>query len=108
MPATTAPAKIEAVHALGGHCELTGPDTCPQARARALAARGACFLDQLGLAERATDWRGHHNIAASTIGQPRQEHFPSPAWTRSGSGTGRPSATRRRYPYGSAARRGNE
>src|SRR5690606_36203555 len=65
MPATTAPAKIEAVHALGGHCELTGAGTCPQARAKEIAARGACFLDQFGLAERATDWRGNNNIAES-------------------------------------------
>src|SRR3546814_12712683 len=53
MPAATAPAKIEAVHALGGHCELTGPQTCPQARAPELAAPRACLLAQFALAARA-------------------------------------------------------
>jgi len=97
MPATTAPAKIEAVHALGGHCDLTGPDTCPQARAREIAAQGACFLDQFGLAERATDWRGNNNIAESIIGQLREERFPEPAWIVCGAGTGGTSATIGRY-----------
>ena len=97
MPASTAPAKIEAVHALGGHCELTGPDTCPQARAREIAAQGACFLDQFGLAERATDWRGNNNIAESIIGQLREERFPEPAWIVCGAGTGGTSATIGRY-----------
>ncbi|HVI57434.1 MAG TPA: PLP-dependent cysteine synthase family protein [Luteimonas sp.] len=97
MPATTAPAKIEAVHALGGRCELTGPSACPKARAREIAARGACFLDQFGLAERATDWRGNNNIAESILGQMRQERFPEPAWIVCGAGTGGTSATIGRY-----------
>jgi cysteine synthase A len=97
MPAATAPAKIEAVHALGGHCELVGPGTCSQARAREIAARGACFLDQFGLAERATDWRGNNNIAESIIGQMEQERFPEPAWIACGAGTGGTSATIGRY-----------
>ena len=93
MPATTAPAKIEAVQALGGHCDLTGPDTCPQARAKEIAARGACFLDQFGLAERATDWRGNNNIAESILEQLEQEQHPEPAWIVCGAGTGGTSAT---------------
>src|SRR5690606_10931606 len=97
MRATTAPAKIEAVQALGGRCDLTGPDTCPQARATEIAARGACFLDQFGLAERATDWRGNNNIAESIIGQLREERFPEPAWIVCGAGTGGTSATIGRY-----------
>ncbi len=97
MPASTAPAKIEAVRALGGHCELTAPETCPQARARGIAADGACFLDQFGLAERATDWRGNNNIAESILDQMRQEPFPQPAWIVCGAGTGGTSATIGRY-----------
>jgi cysteine synthase A len=97
MPATTAPAKIEAVRALGGHCELTAPDACPQARAREIAAGGACFLDQFGLAERATDWRGNNNIAESIIGQLAGEPHPEPAWVVCGAGTGGTSATIGRY-----------
>ena len=97
MPASTAPAKIEAVRALGGHCDLTGADTCPQARAKELAADGACFLDQFGLAERATDWRGNNNIAESIMGQLQRERFPEPAWIVCGAGTGGTSATIGRY-----------
>jgi cysteine synthase A len=97
MPACTAPPKIEAVRALGGHCELTDADTCPQQRAREIAAAGACFLDQFGLAERATDWRGNNNIAESILGQLAQEPHPEPAWVVCGAGTGGTSATIGRY-----------
>jgi cysteine synthase A len=97
MPDCTAPAKIEAVRALGGRCELvaTGVDT--QAHARAIAAGGACFLDQFGLAERATDWRGNNNIAESIVDQLAHEPHPRPAWIVCGAGTGGTSATLGRY-----------
>ena len=97
MPECTAPGKIEAVRALGGHCELTGDGECTQARARDIAAGGACFLDQFGLAERATDWRGNNNIAESILGQLAQEPHPEPAWIVCGAGTGGTSATIGRY-----------
>ena len=97
MPACTAPAKIDAVRALGGHCELTADGTCTQARARDIAAGGACFLDQFGLAERATDWRGNNNIAESILGQMAGEPHPQPAWIVCGVGTGGTSATIGRY-----------
>ena len=97
MPACTAPGKIEAVRALGGRCELTSDGECTQARAREIAAGGACFLDQFGLAERATDWRGNNNIAESIIGQLAREPHPDPAWIVCGVGTGGTSATIGRY-----------
>ena len=97
MPASTAPAKIEAVRALGGHCELTEDGECTQARARDIAVDGACFLDQFGLAERATDWRGNNNIAESILDQLRAEPHPRPAWIVCGAGTGGTSATIGRY-----------
>ena len=97
MPDTTAPGKIEAVRALGGHIDLTAPGQCTQARARDIAADGACFLDQFGLAERATDWRGNNNIAESILGQLAREPHPEPAWVACGVGTGGTSATLGRY-----------
>ena len=97
MPEGTAPGKIEAVLALGGHIDLTPPGQCTQARAREIAAEGACFLDQFGLAERATDWRGNNNIAESILGQLEQEPHPEPAWVVCGVGTGGTSATIGRY-----------
>jgi cysteine synthase A len=97
MPACTAPGKIEAVRSLGGHCELTADGECTQSRARAIAGGGACFLDQFGLAERATDWRGNNNIAESILDQMAREPCPHPAWIVCGVGTGGTSATIGRY-----------
>lgn len=59
--------------------------------------RGACHLDQFGLAERATDWRGNNNIAESIIGQLAREAFSEPTWIVCGAGTGGTSATIGRY-----------
>ena len=97
MPECTVTAKIEAVRALGGHCELTGAGECTQRRAREIAAEDGCFLDQFGLAERATDWRGNNNIAESIIHQLAGEPHPRPAWIVCGAGTGGTSATIGRY-----------
>ena len=97
MPDCTSPGKIAAIRALGGHCDLTPPGKCTQERAREIAADGACFLDQFGLAERATDWRGNNNIAESIIGQLAREPHPAPAWIVCGVGTGGTSATIGRY-----------
>lgn len=97
MPASTAPAKIEAVRALGGECELTAPGVCTKSRAREITRDGACFLDQFGLAERATDWRGNNNIAESIVAQLAHEPHPQPAWIVCGAGTGGTSATIGRF-----------
>jgi cysteine synthase A len=66
------------------------------------ACRGArrtrrLHLDQFGLAERATDWRGNNNIAESIIGQLAHEPSPVPTWIVCGAGTGGTSATLGRY-----------
>lgn len=97
MPANTAPAKIAAVRALGGECDLVADPSAVQARAAWHAARGACHLDQFGLAERATDWRGNNNIAESILQQMALEPDPEPAWIVCGAGTGGTSATIGRY-----------
>ncbi len=97
MPACTAPRKIADVQALGGHCDLVDDPADVHARAMLHAARGACHLDQFGLAERATDWRGNNNIAESILDQLAQEPAPEPAWIVCGAGTGGTSATIGRY-----------
>ncbi|HET7557472.1 MAG TPA: PLP-dependent cysteine synthase family protein [Rhodanobacteraceae bacterium] len=97
MPACTAPRKIRDVQALGGTCDLVEDPSQVHARAAAHAARGACHLDQFGLAERATDWRGNNNIAESIIQQMAREPQPVPAWIVCGAGTGGTSATIGRY-----------
>ena len=97
MPACTAPRKIRDVQALGGECDLVDDPARVHECAAAHAARGACHLDQFGLAERATDWRGNNNIAESIIGQLAAEAHPQPAWIVCGAGTGGTSATMGRY-----------
>lgn len=97
MPACTSPAKIRDVQALGGSCDLVEDPAQVHARAREHAEAGACHLDQFGLAERATDWRGNNNIAESIIGQMRREPHPEPTWIVCGAGTGGTSATIGRY-----------
>ncbi|MHB8446447.1 MAG: PLP-dependent cysteine synthase family protein [Rudaea sp.] len=97
MPECTAPAKIRAVEALGGACDLVDDPARVHARATEHAARGACHLDQFGLAERATDWRGNNNIAESIIQQMACEPQPYPTWIVCGAGTGGTSATIGRY-----------
>ncbi|MFZ5655788.1 MAG: PLP-dependent cysteine synthase family protein [Pseudomonadota bacterium] len=97
MPASTAPAKVDDVRALGGRVELVADGARVREAAAAHAARGACFLDQFGLAERATDWRGNNNIAESIVAQMALERFPEPAWIVCGAGTGGTSATIGRY-----------
>ena len=97
MPTNTAPRKIADVQALGGHCDLVDDASQVYERAARHAADGACHLDQFGLAERATDWRGNNNIAESIIGQLAGEPHPEPAWVVCGAGTGGTSATIGRY-----------
>ncbi|MCC7095644.1 MAG: pyridoxal-phosphate dependent enzyme [Thermomonas sp.] len=97
MPACTAPQKIHAVQELGGQCDLVDDPTQVHARAAQHALEGACHLDQFGLAERATDWRGNNNIAESILGQLRRESQPVPSWIVCGAGTGGTSATIGRY-----------
>jgi len=97
MPRHTAPRKIRDVRALGGECDLVDDAAAAHARAAAHAAAGACHLDQFGLAERATDWRGNNNIAESILGQLAREPDPQPAWIVCGAGTGGTSATIGRY-----------
>ena len=97
MPACTAPQKILDVQALGGQCDLVEVPAQVHARAAEHAANGACHLDQFGLAERATDWRGNNNIAESILGQLRREPQPEPSWIVCGVGTGGTSATIGRY-----------
>jgi cysteine synthase len=98
MPACTAPAKVREIAALGGRCELVDDGSAIAANAAALALRlGAVHLDQFGLAERATDWRGNNNIAESMLAQLAREPDPEPAWVVCGAGTGGTSATIGRY-----------
>ncbi len=98
MPDCTAPAKVRLIRALGAEATLVpaGVDTSAVAREHA-AANGLCYLDQFGLAERATDWRGNNNIAESILEQMAREDHPEPAWVVCGAGTGGTSATLGRY-----------
>lgn len=98
MPDCTAPAKVRLIRSLGADCVLVPPgvDASEVARTRA-TTRGLCYLDQFGLAERATDWRGNNNIAESILQQMAREEDAEPAWVVCGAGTGGTSATIGRY-----------
>ena len=107
MPRSTSRAKRDEIIALGGRCELVdgGEDTA--ARARLLSGEmDACYLDQFGQADSATDWRGNNNIAQSILQQCRDEGTDDPEWIVCGAGTGGTSTTIGRYLRysGSAAR----
>ena len=98
MPDCTAPGKVRLIRALGADCVLVPRGTDASAVARERARReGLCFLDQFGLAERATDWRGNNNIAESILAQTAAGPDPVPAWIVCGAGTGGTSATIGRY-----------
>ncbi|MBS0456197.1 MAG: PLP-dependent cysteine synthase family protein [Proteobacteria bacterium] len=97
MPASTAPGKIRELRALGAHCDLVEDASRTRERVAEHVARGACGLDQFGLAERATDWRGNNNIAESIHRQLSRETHSEPAWIVCGAGTGGTSATIGRY-----------
>ncbi len=98
MPEGTAPAKVRLIRALGADCLLVPQEVDASIVARQCAAeRGLCYLDQFGLAERATDWRGNNNIAESILAQMAREAQPIPAWIVCGAGTGGTSATIGRY-----------
>ena len=98
MPDCTAPEKVRLIRSLGAECVLLPPglDASSMARERA-DHEGLCYLDQFGLAERATDWRGNNNIAESILAQMALEPDPEPAWVVCGAGTGGTSATLGRY-----------
>ncbi|HQZ30601.1 MAG TPA: PLP-dependent cysteine synthase family protein [Arenimonas sp.] len=98
MPDCTAPAKVRLIGSLGANCVLVPPGVDASAVARERAAReGLCYLDQFGLAERATDWRGNNNIAESILEQMAEGPDPEPTWIVCGVGTGGTSATIGRY-----------
>jgi cysteine synthase A len=70
---------------------------CAALAAHRAENEGLCYLDQFGLAERATDWRGNNNIAESILAQMAREPRSIPHWIVCGAGTGGTSATIGRY-----------
>ncbi|GAB3623974.1 PLP-dependent cysteine synthase family protein [Mariniluteicoccus endophyticus] len=94
MPRSTSPEKIRLIESEGGQCHFVdrADELCRESR-RLADELGGHFLDQFTFAERATDWRGHNNIAESTLAQLAMEPHPSPSWVVVGAGTGGTSAT---------------
>ncbi|GMA42062.1 PLP-dependent cysteine synthase family protein [Mobilicoccus caccae] len=98
VPRSTSPEKIRLIEAEGGRCHFVdrADQMCAESH-RLAAEHGGHFLDQFTYAERATDWRGHNNIAESIIDQLGEERHPDPSWVVVGAGTGGTSATIGRY-----------
>ncbi|UYG17714.1 PLP-dependent cysteine synthase family protein [Brachybacterium huguangmaarense] len=98
LPRSTSAAKIALIEREGGRCHVVDSADRMDPEARRLAADcGGLFMDQFTYAERATDWRGHNNIARSIIEQMVEEPHPVPRWMVVGAGTGGSSATLGRY-----------
>jgi cysteine synthase A len=98
MPRTTSPEKIALIERHGGRCHLVDDASSIAEESRRLAALlGGHYIDQFTYAERATDWRGNNNIAASVFEQLRLERHPIPRWIVVGAGTGGTAATIGRY-----------
>lgn len=94
MPRSTSPEKVRLIEAEGGTCHFVERAEEMDPASRQLAAElGGHFMDQFTYAERATDWRGHNNIAESTLAQLGLEPHPVPTWVVVGAGTGGTSAT---------------
>lgn len=98
VPRSTSVEKIRLIEAEGGRCHLVdrADQMCSESK-RLAAEHGGHFLDQFTYAERATDWRGHNNIAESILDQLAEEPHPEPSWVVVGAGTGGTSATIGRY-----------
>lgn len=98
MPRSTSVEKIRLIEAQGGTCHFvdTADEMCAASQ-RLASELGGHFLDQFTYAERATDWRGHNNIAESILRQMADEPHPVPAWLVVAAGAGGTSATLGRY-----------
>lgn len=98
MPRSTSARKIALIEREGGRCHFVdrAEEMCETSR-RLADELGGLFMDQFTYAERATDWRGHNNIARTTIEQMAAEPHPIPRWVVVGAGTGGSSATLGRY-----------
>ncbi|QXW04361.1 MULTISPECIES: PLP-dependent cysteine synthase family protein [Rhodococcus] len=98
MPAHTSPAKIALIEAHGGRCHfVTDPSSIYSESQRLARESGGHYMDQFTHAERATDWRGNNNIAASIFTQLEREENPVPEWVVVGAGTGGTGATIGRF-----------
>ena len=98
MPRSTSVEKIRLIEAQGGTCHFvdTADEMCAASQ-RLASELGGHFLDQFTYAERATDWRGHNNIAESILRRMADEPHLVPAWLVVAAGTGGTSATLGRY-----------
>lgn len=98
MPKGTSSAKIGLIEFYGGECHLVNHPSEIYSTSHALAEQlGGHFVDQFTYAERATDWRGKHNVAASIFAQMQNEPHPQPTWLVCSAGTGGSAATLSRH-----------
>jgi cysteine synthase A len=99
MPRGTSPQKIALIERYGGepHFVECAADCRAEAERLTRDTRGAWFMDQFTYAERATDFRGNNNLAASLLSQMSLEPHPTPSFIVCGAGTGGTSATLGRY-----------
>ena len=100
MPASTSPEKVALIARYGGEPHFVPSASACAAECRRLVSvlsPNGHFLDQFTYAERATDYRGNNNIAASIFEQMALEPHREPSFIVCGAGTGGTSATLGRY-----------
>lgn len=98
MPRETSHEKVRLIEREGGTCHFVDDACAMRPESERLARElGGHFMDQFTFAERATDWRGHNNIAESILEQLALERHPEPSWVVVGAGTGGTSATLGRH-----------
>lgn len=98
MPRSTSRQKVEEIERFNGRCHfVSSAAEVYEAAQRIARETGGHYLDQFTFAERATDWRGEGNIAASLFRQMQAEADPIPDWVVTSAGTGGTSATIGRY-----------
>ena len=98
MPKSTSARKMAQIAFYGGECHVVDEPSQISAVAHSMAEElHGHFMDQFTYAERATDWRGHDNIAQSIYAQMQAEPAPIPQWIVVGAGTGGTATTIGRY-----------
>jgi len=97
IPKKTAGEKVAKIEFYGGECKKVEPKNIYSEAEKLARKLKGHYMDQFTFAERATDWRGNNNIAASLFSQMDEEKSPIPDWVVLSAGTGGTSATIGRY-----------
>ncbi|MFT4147237.1 MAG: PLP-dependent cysteine synthase family protein [Micrococcaceae bacterium] len=98
VPKSTSQEKVALIEQHGGQVHFVNTPSEVYEVAEQLAEENhGHFMNQFKYAERATDWRGNHNIAHAIFDQIQDVEKEYPEWVVAAAGTGGTSATIGRY-----------